>query len=69
LEELNARYLGQTVDVLVEGRNARQERWFGRTRTDRLVFFPAEGDWRGKLAQVKITWAGPWSLIGEVSTY
>ena len=25
LEELNARYLGQTVEVLVEGRNARQK--------------------------------------------
>ncbi|HOU15226.1 MAG TPA: tRNA (N6-isopentenyl adenosine(37)-C2)-methylthiotransferase MiaB [Anaerolineae bacterium] len=67
LEELNARYLGQTVEVLVEGRNVRQKRWFGRTRTDRLVFFPAEGDWRGRLAQVTITWTGPWSLIGEVS--
>ncbi len=67
LEDLNARYLGQTVDVLVEGYNARQKRWFGRTRTDRLVFFPAEGDWRGRLAQVRITWTGPWSLIGEVS--
>jgi len=66
LEELNARYLGQTIEVLVEGYNTRQKRWFGRSRTDRLVFFPAEGDWRGRLAQVKITWTGPWSLIGEV---
>ena len=66
LEELNARYLGQTVEVLVEGRNAKKDRWVGRTRTDRLVFFPAEGDWRGRLAQVKITWAGPWSLVGKV---
>ncbi len=68
LEELNARYLGRTVEVLVEGRNARQKRWFGRTRTDRLVFFPAEGRWFGKLAQVTITWTGPWSLVGEVDS-
>ena len=67
LEELNARYLDRTVEVLVEGYNPKQKRWFGRTRTDRLVFFPAEGDWRGRLAQVKVTWAGPWSLIGEVT--
>lgn len=67
LEELNARYLGQTVEVLVEGKNEAKKRWFGRTRTDRLVFFPAEGDWRGRLARVKITWAGPWSLIGEIA--
>lgn len=66
LEELNARTLGQTVEVLVEGKNEAKDRWFGRTRTDRLVFFPADGDWLGRLAQVKITWAGPWSLVGEV---
>jgi len=68
LEELNARYLGQTVEVLVEGKNEAKDRWFGRTRTDRLVFFPADGDWLGRLAQVYVTWTGPWSLIGEVST-
>ncbi len=67
VDELNARYLGHTVEVLVEGYHAGQQRWFGRTRTDRPVFFPAEGDWRGQLAQVKITWSGPWSLIGEIS--
>ena len=65
LEARNARFIGQTVDVLVEGKNERKGRWFGRTRTDRLVFFAAEGDWLGRMAQVKITWTGPWSLIGE----
>ncbi len=64
--EINARLLGQTVEVLVEGR--KKGRWWGRTRTDRLVFFAAdeERDWRGRMAQVQITWAGPWSLIGDV---
>jgi len=62
--EINARLLGQTVEVLVEGK--KKERWWGRTRTDRLVFFESDADWRGRLAQVHITWAGPWSLIGEV---
>lgn len=66
LEELNAHYLGKTVDVLVEGRNEKKKRWFGRTRTDRLVFFAAEGDQLGRMVQVKITWTGPWSLIGEL---
>ncbi|MBN1262339.1 MAG: tRNA (N6-isopentenyl adenosine(37)-C2)-methylthiotransferase MiaB [Anaerolineae bacterium] len=60
---LNARYAGQTVEILVEGR--KKHRWFGRTRTDRLVFFEAGGDWLGRLARIKITWAGPWSLVGE----
>jgi len=62
--EINARLLGKTVEVLVEGR--KKGRWWGRTRTDKLVFFEDEGDWRGRLAQIHITWTGPWSLIGKV---
>jgi len=63
LKQLNARLEGQEVEVLVEGQ--KKERWFGRTRTDRLVFFSAEGDWLGRIARLKVTWTGPWSLIGE----
>lgn len=66
---INARLLGHTVEVLVEGWDEKKGRWWGRTRTDRLVFFPAqdgERNWRGQLVQVRITWTGPWSLIGEV---
>jgi len=72
--QINARLLGQTVEVLVEGRDERKGRWWGRTRTDRLVFFESENeekdkrDWRGRLAQVRITWTGPWSLIGEAGS-
>jgi tRNA-2-methylthio-N6-dimethylallyladenosine synthase len=57
---------------LVEGKKkarpgqGRRERWWGRTRTGRLVFFDAEQDWRGRLVNVRITWTGPWSLIGKV---
>ena len=61
--EINARLLDQTVEVLVEGK--KKERWWGRARTDKLVFFEDEGDWRGQMVNVRITWAGPWSLIGE----
>jgi len=63
--EINEQLVGQTVEVLVEQR--RKGRWQGRTRTNKLVFFEDGADWRGKLALVRITWAGPWSLIGEVS--
>jgi len=62
--EINAALLGQTVEVLVEGQQ--HGRWKGRTKTNKLVFFEDEADWRGRLAQVKITWAGPWSLRGKV---
>ncbi len=60
---LNARLLGQTVEVLVEGE--KKGRWWGRTRSDRLVFFADERDRRGQLVTVRIIWTGPWSLIGE----
>ena len=65
--EMNRRLVGQTVEVLVEGWQERRQRWFGRTPTDRLVFFTASGEWRGRLAPVTITWAGPWSLVGTVT--
>jgi len=63
--EINRELVGQTVEVLVEQR--RKGRWQGRTRTSKLTFFEDETNWRGRLAQVRITWAGPWSLIGELS--
>jgi tRNA-2-methylthio-N6-dimethylallyladenosine synthase len=63
--ELNTRYFDTVVEVLVEGKHERKGRWFGRTVTDRLVFFKSDENWLGKIALVKITWAGPWSLIGE----
>jgi tRNA-2-methylthio-N6-dimethylallyladenosine synthase len=62
--EINRRLLGQTVEVLVE--DLHKGKWRGRTRTGKLVFYQAPGNWRGQLAQVRITWAGPWSMIGEL---
>ncbi len=62
--EINAALLDQTVEVLVEEKH--RGRWKGRTRSNKLVFFEDATDWRGRLAQVRITWVGPWSLIGEV---
>nr|BAL56988.1 RNA modification protein [uncultured prokaryote] len=62
--EINARYLGKTVEVLVDGRE--RGKWRGRTTTDKLVFFPdGERDYMGKLVEVRITRASPWALQGE----
>lgn len=61
--EINAAYLGRTVEVLVEDHV--RGRWKGRTRTNKLVFFDADANLRGHLMPVRITWTGPWSLIGE----
>ena len=62
--ETNAALLSQTVEVLVE--ESRRGRWKGRTVTNKLVFFEDSADWRGRLAQVRVTHAGPWSLRGAV---
>jgi len=58
--EINAQYLGQTLEVLVEDKH--KGRWRARSPQNKLVFFEAEGDWKGRLAQVEVTWTGPWSM-------
>jgi len=62
--EINNLMLGSTVGVLVEERH--KGKWKGRTRSNKLVFFEDGSEWRGKLALVDITWAGPWSMQGKV---
>jgi len=64
-EEINQALLGETLEILVEER--RKGKWKGRTRSNKLVFFPDDSDWRGKLAPVQITWAGPWSMQGSLN--
>ncbi len=62
--ESNAALLGQEVEILVDGRQ--RGRWRGRTRTNKLVFFETPGDWLGRMTHVRVTWTGPWSMLGEV---
>ncbi len=61
--EIGADFLGKTVEVLVEGKKG--DRWQGRTRTDRLVFFDSDDNCRGKLMSIRIRHTSPWSLQGE----
>jgi tRNA-2-methylthio-N6-dimethylallyladenosine synthase len=62
--EVNQGLLGQVVEVLVE--DLHRGKWRGRTRTNKLVFLSDARDLRGRLVLARITWAGPWSLQGEV---
>ncbi|RME10245.1 MAG: tRNA (N6-isopentenyl adenosine(37)-C2)-methylthiotransferase MiaB [Ardenticatenia bacterium] len=62
MAEINSADLDQTVEVLVE--DLHKGKWRGRTRTNKLVFFEDERDRRGDLAQVRITWTGPYSMQG-----
>jgi tRNA-2-methylthio-N6-dimethylallyladenosine synthase len=60
--QINQKYIGCTVNVLIE-ENARG-RWRGRTRTNKLVFVDSREDLLGQECNVKIDWAGPWSMVG-----
>ncbi len=71
---INARALGQTVEVLVEdtsrapGEGKGGRRWKGRTRNNKLVFFEDDArDWKGQLARVQIERTGPWSMLGKIT--
>ncbi len=61
--EINIRYLGETVSVLFEEQS--RGRWRGRTPTNKLVFVESDQDLLGEERLVRITWTGPWSMIGE----
>jgi len=60
--EINARLRGKTVEVLAEGKKG--DKWQGRTRSGKLVFFPGDGGYLGKLIKVRIEKTSPWSLQG-----
>ena len=68
--ERSERYVGNIVEVLVEDINPRNSMQVcGRTRQNRQVFFDANYEqYRGKLVNVMITEARPWSLTGEIVT-
>jgi len=63
--EINAQLWGQHVDILVEGKKG--GRWWGRTRTGKLVFFDDDAERLGQLVKVTIEKTSPWSLQGVLS--
>lgn len=64
LAEINQKYLGRTLPVLIEDRH--RDKWRGRTPQNKLVFFDDAGDWHGKVVDLEITWTGPWSMQGRL---
>ncbi len=63
--EINSRYLGQTLQVLVEEKH--KGKWRGRTPQNKLVFFEDDTrEWKGQLVDVEITWTGPYSMQGRL---
>jgi tRNA-2-methylthio-N6-dimethylallyladenosine synthase len=69
--EINTRYLGEKVEILIEDKV--RGRWRGRTPTNKLVFIDGEGQGgtsalslRGRLVEPLVTWTGPWSMQGRL---
>ena len=60
---INAGLMGQTVEVLVEGE--KKGKLQGRTRSDKLVFFPGPRDLIGQLVSVRIDKTSPFALQGS----
>jgi tRNA-2-methylthio-N6-dimethylallyladenosine synthase len=62
--EINNHLVNKTLEVLVEG--YQKGKWHGRSRSGKLVFFSVNNNLLGKLVEVKIIKASPWSLQGKV---
>jgi tRNA-2-methylthio-N6-dimethylallyladenosine synthase len=62
--ELNSAYQGKTMEVLVEGK--KKGKWYGRTRSDKIVFFENNVDCSGQLIKIRVEKTSPWSLQGKV---
>jgi tRNA-2-methylthio-N6-dimethylallyladenosine synthase len=60
---INRRYFGRRVEVLVEG--VAKGRWYGRTRTNKLVHFDDPRPLGGRVVEVEVTATEPWYLEGR----
>jgi tRNA-2-methylthio-N6-dimethylallyladenosine synthase len=61
----NRELVGREFEVLVEGYQPRLQQAVGRTTSNRTVNFPGRPEWAGRTMRVRITAAGPNSLVGE----
>jgi tRNA-2-methylthio-N6-dimethylallyladenosine synthase len=66
LDEKNRPLRGQTVQVLVE--ELYKDKWRGRTRHGKVVFFEDANDRLGQVVDVTLDWTGPFSLVGKTAT-
>jgi tRNA-2-methylthio-N6-dimethylallyladenosine synthase len=62
--------IGQTVEILVEGRSEKGgKRMFGRTRTNKIVFFDGDERHKGELLPVRIERATTITLYGDIAIH
>ncbi len=64
--QINEELVGASFEVLVEGRDAKSpEKVRGRTRTNKIVIFPASSDLQGRIVEVQAQQAFLWGFLGE----
>ena len=56
--------LDRALEVLVEGEA--KGKWYGRTRTNKLVHIQSPEPLAGQVVEARITQTSPWSLQGEL---
>jgi tRNA-2-methylthio-N6-dimethylallyladenosine synthase len=65
---LYARHLGQTLEVMVEGKNETRGQWMGRTSQNKTLNFTSPSDLKiGSYVPVLVTKCLPNSLVGELA--
>ncbi|MGB9237132.1 MAG: TRAM domain-containing protein, partial [Terriglobales bacterium] len=65
----NRRHLGQTLEVMVEGKNEARSQWVGRTSQIKVLNFTAPAGVQlkpGSYVMVRVTSSFPNSLLGEM---
>jgi len=61
------RHVGQTLEVMVEGRNEARAQWVGRTSQNKTLNFTASRELNnGEYVNVRVTHSHPNSLVGEL---
>ena len=62
----NEKLIGETFEVLVDAYHAARDQWAGRSTSNRVLNFTSpHQNLLGQYVQVKVTRAGPNSLVGE----
>ncbi|MGO9244437.1 MAG: tRNA (N6-isopentenyl adenosine(37)-C2)-methylthiotransferase MiaB [Verrucomicrobiia bacterium] len=70
MARIHQKLVGQTVEILVEGRSEKAgKRMFGRTRTNKIVFFDGSERHRGELLPVRIERATTITLYGDIAIH
>lgn len=67
---LYKRHIGQTLEVMVEGRNDSRSQWIGRTAQHKTLNFTADAQHQlknGDYVPVRVTGTFPNSLVGELA--